>query len=213
MTAPLRPSRRMLAGAVALGVAGCSRLFVSPPPENVFRLTPADTFPAGLPHVRALLLVDTPSAPEALDRRRIALSKSSLLFDYFADAEWADMVSALVQAVLQNSFENSRAITTINGSLGLRADLVLGTEIRHFEAQYRAAAGPPEIWVSIEAKLAAVPERELLAQALFDRRVPASENDMSSIAAAFDAALRAVATAIVVWTVTNAALPRKRRAL
>jgi cholesterol transport system auxiliary component len=212
MTAPLRPSRRTMAGAMALGLAGCARLFVAPPPQYIFRLTPAGTFPA-MPHLRTQLQVDTPTTSEALDRRRIALTRSQNLLDYFADAEWSDTVSALVQTVLVNSFENSQAITTINGSLGLRADFLLSTEIRHFEAQYDAGSGPPNVWVSIGAKLVALPAREIVAQAFFDRRVPAGGNDLPSIVAAFDAALREVATEIVVWAVTNAALPRKRHAL
>jgi cholesterol transport system auxiliary component len=214
MTAPQpRLSRRMLAGAVALALAGCARLFVNPPPKYIFRLTPVSTFPPDLPYVRAQLLVDAPTASAAVDRRRIALSRSPISLDYFADAEWADALSALVQTMLANSFENSRAITAINGSLGLRADFILGTEIRHFEAQYGAGEGPPRVWVSIAAKLVAMPEREVVAQALFERQVPASGNDLPSIITAFDQALGAVATRIVVWTVTDAALPRQRRAL
>jgi cholesterol transport system auxiliary component len=212
MTAPPRPSRRVVSGAVALAIAGCSRLFVNPPPQYIFRLTPVATFPPGLPHVRAQLLVDSPTTPAALDRRRIALTKSRLSMDYFADAEWADTVSALVQTVLADSFENSRAITAISGSLGLRADFMLGTEIRHFEAQY-GVSGPPEVWIAIQAKLVAIPRREVVAQALFERRVPAPGNDLPSIVTAFDAALGAVTTAIVAWTLANAAMRNERRAL
>jgi len=52
-----------------------------------------------------------------------------------------------------------------------------------------------------------------VAQALFERHVPASADDLPSVAAAFDTALGAVATEIVVWTVTNAAMQRKQRPL
>jgi cholesterol transport system auxiliary component len=215
MTRPLLPppTRRMLVGTVTLAFAGCSRLFVSPPPKYIFRLTPGSVFPPGLPHLSAQLLVQPPAVPAALDRRRIALTKPPLLLDYFADAEWAETVSALVAAVLTNTFENSRAITVLDGSLGLPADLLLGTEVRHFEAQYAAGGGAPAAWVSIEAKLVAMPQRKLIAQALFERRVPAAGADLPSIAAAFDAALRQVATEIVVWSVTNAAMRSTRRRL
>jgi len=214
MTAPpLRPSRRLLTGALALASAGCARLFVNPPPTYIFRLTPVGDFPPNLPHVRAQLLVETPIAPTALDRRRIALTRSPIFLDYFADGEWADALSALAETVLANSFENSRAITAIDGSLGLRPDFVLGTEIRHFEAQYGTGSGPPDAWVSIAAKLVATPAREVVAQASFERRVSAAGTDLPSIARAFDRALAAVATEIVVWTVTHAALSKRRRRL
>jgi cholesterol transport system auxiliary component len=219
MTAPataapaLRLSRRMLAGAATLAFAGCAGLFVSPPPKYLFRLTPVGSFPPDLPHVAAQLLVDVPSAPAALDRRRIALTRSALLLDYFADAEWSDAVPELVQTVLVDSFDNSRAIVAISGSLGLRADFELGGEIRHFEAQYGAGAGPPNVRVSIGVELVELPQRDIVAQTLVDRQVPASANDLPSIAAAFDAALGAVATEIVVWTVTKAAMSGTRRPL
>jgi cholesterol transport system auxiliary component len=213
MTAPPRRlSRRILPGALTLAIAGCSRLFVNPPSRYIFRLTPVSSFPADLPYVRAQLLVPAPTAPEALDRRRIALTRSALSLDYFADAEWSEAVPELVQTVLTSSFDNSRRITAIDGSLGLRADFLLAGGIRHFEAQY-GGNGPPAVRVSIDAKLVAMPEREVVAQALFERQVPASADDLPSIAAAFDAALGAVATEIVVWTVTNAAMPRKKRPL
>ena len=210
---PPRLSRRMLAGAMAPALAGCARLFVNPPPTYIFRLTPVSNFPPDLPHVHALLQVEAPTAPTALDRRRIALTRSAISLDYFADAEWADALSALTETVLENSFENSRAITTINGSLGLRADFVLGTEIRHFEAQYGSEDRPPDAWVAIAAKLIATPPRTVVAQASFERNAPAARNHVTSIVRAFDQALAAIATDIVVWTLANAALSRRRARL
>jgi cholesterol transport system auxiliary component len=214
MTAPPRRlSRRLLAGAMASAMTGCARLFVNPPPTFIFRLTPVSEFPPDLPHVRALLLVEAPTAPTALDRRRIALTKSAISLDYFADGEWADALSALAETVLANSFENSRAITAINGSLGLRPDFVLGTEIRHFEAQYGAGSGLPWAWVSIAAKLVAMPARVVVAQALFERRIPAAGKDLPAIVRTLDQALVAVASEIVVWSITNAARSRRRSRL
>jgi len=207
---PRRLSRRLLAGATALAFVGCARLFVNSPPKNIYRLRPVSTFPTGLPSVTAQLLVDAPAAPEALDQRRIALTKSSISIDYFADAEWDDTLSALVQTVLENSFENSRAITAINGSFGLRPDFTLGIEIRHFEAQYGDEDRPPDAWVAIAAKLIAMPGRAVVAQASFEQHTTAARNHITSIVRAFDRARAAVATDLVVWTLTNAALSRRR---
>jgi cholesterol transport system auxiliary component len=206
MTPPM--SRRMLVGVTAVTLAGCASLFVNPPPHYIFRLTPVGVFPPDLPHVRAQLLVDAPTAPAALDQRRIALSRSPISLDYFADAEWADALSALVQTVLADSFENSRAIIAVNGSLGLPADFVLQTEIRHFEAEYAGANGPPDARVAIGAKLVAMPARAVIRQALFERLVPASANDLPAIVTAFNAALGVVATEIIQWTLAAVAMSR-----
>jgi cholesterol transport system auxiliary component len=207
---PRRPSRRLLAGAIALASAGCAALFASSPPRTIYRLRPVGTFPPDLPSVKAQLLVDPPTAPDALDKRRIALTRSTISIDYFADVEWDDSLPAVVQTVLENSFENSRAITAINDAFGLRPDFTLGIEIRHFEAQYTSDDRPPDAWVALTAKLIAMPARLVVAQAAFEQRATAERNHVTSIVRAFDRALGTVASQIVVWTLTNAALSRRR---
>jgi len=106
---------------------------------------------------------------------------------------------------------NSKAISAIGReSVGLRADFILRTELRHFEAVYDSPNGPPEIWVVISVRLVNPAGRDIVAQTSFERRERASANDMQSIVSAFDDALGGVMKEIVVWTVTNPALSGKR---
>ncbi len=204
--------RRWLAVATALALMGCASLFVSTPPGNLYRLTANTSYPTALAPVRAQLLVDLPVAPAGIDTNRIALSKSPISLDYYADAVWTDQVPALVEGALLASFENSRAITAIDReSTGLRADFVLTTEIRHFEAVYNAAQAAPEVRVTIAARLVAMPQREIIAQSSFEQRVRAAANDVPAVVTAFDAATDRVLGDIVVWTLTNPALSRARR--
>lgn len=206
--------RRCLAGVIAIAVAGCSSLFVSTPPGKLYRLTPAANFPANLPHVSAQLAIDLPQAPAGIDTSRIALSKSLLTLDYFANSEWTDRVPDLIQNLLLASFENSGAVIGVDrNSGGLRADVILRTEIRHFEAVYQTANGPPQVWVELIARLAAVPGRTIVAERRFEQRAQAAANDVPSIVAAFDAATNSVLRDIVVWTLSNPALSRGRRQL
>ena len=208
---PARIARRWLPCAAALALAGCASLFVAAPPGHLYRLSSGGGYPASLPHVTAQLLVDVPQAPAGIDTSRIALSRSPLSLDYYADSEWTDRVPALVQTALLASFENSNAIIAIDReSSGLRADFVLKTELRHFEAVYSAGGAPPTVWVAVIARLVAVPRREIIAQSSFERRVPAAANEVPAVVAAFNAAADAVIRDIVVWTVTNPALSRKR---
>src|SRR5207248_2689291 len=131
--------------------------------------------------------------------------------DYFADSDWTDRVPLLVQTAILQSFENSRAVTAIDReSVGLRADFILKTEIRHFEAVYDSSEGPPEIWVSINVRLVNPTSRDVVAQTSFERRRLAPANDVPSIVSAFDEALGGVMKEIVVWTVTTPALSVKR---
>ena len=197
---------------MALAVTGCASLLGLGPAPHLYRVTPKSTYPANLPHPSVQILVDVPLAPAGLDTTRIALSHSAVSIDYFADSEWTDRLPQLVQTALLESFENSRAITASDReSIGLRADFILKTEIRHFEALYDSPNGPPVVWVAIIARLVAPSGREIVAQSSFERREQASANEIPRIVVAFDEALGAVIKDIVVWTASNPALSAKPR--
>jgi cholesterol transport system auxiliary component len=212
MTRPAaRLSRRFVPSILILTLAGCSSLLGGGEPAHLYRLTPKSTYPPNLPHRTVQLLINEPLAPAGLDKSRIALSRSPVSIDYFADSEWTDRAPLLVQTAILQSFENSKTITAIaRESVGLRADFIIETEIRHFEAVYDSPNGPPEIWVAINVRLVNPTSREVVAQTSFERRERASANEVPSIVSAFDEALGGVMKEIVVWTVTNPALSVKR---
>ena len=206
-----RLSHRFVPIVIVLALAGCSGLFGGSAPAHLYRVTPKSTYPANLPHRPVQILVDVPLAPAGLDTSRIALSHSAVSIDYFADSEWTDRAPLLVQTALVESFENSGTINAIDReSVGLRADFILKTEIRHFEAVYDSPNGPPDVWTAINVRLVNPSNRDIVAQSSFERRQRASANDVPSIIAAFDEALGGVVKDIVVWTVTNPALSVKR---
>lgn len=212
MTVPARVSRRWVPSAMALALAGCAGLLGGSPPAHLYRVTPIRAFPADLPHLPVQLLVDVPLAPTGLDTARIALSRSAVSIDYFADLEWTDSALLMVQTALLELFENSRTVSAIDRELvGLRADFILKTEIRHFEALYNSPNGAPTVWVAIMARLVNPTGREIVAQASFEQREPASSNEIPRIVVAFDEALGRVIEDIVVWTARNPALSAKRR--
>ena len=212
MTRPTaRLSRRFVPSILILTLAGCSGLLGGGEPAHLYRLTPKSTYPPNLPRRTVQLLINEPLAPAGLDKTRIALSRSPVSIDYFADSEWTDRAPLLVQTAILQSFENSKTITAIARELvGLRADFIIETEIRHFEAVYDSPNGPPEIWVAIIIRLVNPTSREVVAQTSFERRERASANEVPSIVSAFDEALGGVMKEIVVWTVTNPALSVKR---
>jgi len=206
-----RLSHRFVPIVIVLALAGCSGLFGGSAPAHLYRVTPKSTYPANLPHRPVQILVDVPLAPAGLDSSRIALSRSAVSVDYFADSEWTDRAPLLVQTALVESFENSNTVNAIDReSVGLRADFILKTEIRHFEAVYDSPNGPPDVWTAINVRLVNPSNRDIVAQSSFERRQRASANDVPSIIATFDEALGEVMKDIVVWTVTNPALSVKR---
>jgi cholesterol transport system auxiliary component len=197
---------------MALALAGCGSLFGGGPPPQLYRVTPVRTFPPDLLHRPVQLLIDVPLAPAGLDTSRIALTRSVVSIEYFADSEWTDRVPLLVQTALLESFENSKSVNAIEReSAGLGADLILKTEIRQFEALYDSPQGAPAVWVSIMARLVNPTGRDIVAQDTFERREPASENQIPAVVVAFDQALGGVIEDIVVWTARNPALSFRRR--
>jgi len=113
---------------------------------------------------------------------------------------------------LLQSFENSKAIKPIEReSGGLRADFVLKTEIRHFEALYDTGESAPVVWVAMVTRLVNPTSGDIIAQNTFERRERAAENRIPSIVVAFDQALDGVVEDIVAWTARNPALSAVRR--
>jgi cholesterol transport system auxiliary component len=212
MRVPARLSRQWAPTIIALALAGCGGLFGGSSPAQLYRVAPVHAFPPGLPHLPVQILIDEPLAPAGLDTTRIAVSRSAVSIEYFADSEWTDRVPLMVQAALLESFEDSKALSAINReSVGLHADFILKTEIRHFEALYDSPDQAPEVWVTIIARLVNPSGRDIVSQASFERRVRTEINDVPRIVLAFQEALEGVMEEIVVWTARNPALSPKRR--
>ena len=192
---------------LATVLAGCGGLLTDAPKRELYRVSPKFAFPAGLPHVAAQLLVATPTAPAGLDTERIALSRSPVSLDYFADVQWADRAPYLIQTSLVDGFEKSAAIPAVGPDRGgLRADFVLETAIGDFAAIYDSPNGAPRISVRLTAKLVRMPERKIVARLSVSREANAAANAVPDIVRAFDAALGGAIEEIVTWTVTNRAL-------
>lgn len=193
---------------VLLTSSGCGGLIPKPPERQIYRLDAAFAFTgAALPHVPAQLAVATPTALDGLDTRRIALTRTPVTLDYYADAEWTDQAPFLVRDALVQGFEKSGAIAAVGPeSLGLHADYLLTTEVRDFEAVYDSPNGAPHVRVVLNLDLVRMPERKILAETVVRGEAAAAANKLPDIVAAFGAALSQAAQGAVVWTVTNPAL-------
>jgi cholesterol transport system auxiliary component len=200
-----RLTRRLVLAGLALTPSACGSLLPEGgAPPKLYQLTPAMDFPPGGAHASWQLLVDVPAAVAALDSERIALSRSPTTLDYFADAAWTDRAPLMVQALVIQSFENSGRIGAVaRESLALRADYVLQPELRHFEADYGAAA-VPSAHVQIAVKLVKMPDRTIVARQSFDATANAAENQIPAIVDAFNAAFHQVMRQMVDWTLAAA---------
>lgn len=213
-TFPKRRRTALVAAAVLVALlGGCGGLLPKPPERQLYRVETAYSF-QGLPHVPAQLAVATPTALDGLDTRRIALSRSPVTLDYYADAEWTDQAPFLVRDALVEGFEKSGAMAAVGPeSLGLHADFLLTADVKHFEAVYDSPDGPPHIRVALNLDLVRLPDRKILAETLVRGEAAAAANKLPDIVAAFGAALSQAAQQAVVWTATNPALSPHREAI
>jgi cholesterol transport system auxiliary component len=186
--------RRVIVGTASFtllaALAGCNLLQGVNTPVNLYTLTPKTTFPEGLPPVDWQMVVETPVSATSLNTSRIALQRTPLTFEYYADAAWTDNAPAMVQTLLIESFESTKRISGVGReAIGLRPDYILMTDLREFEAVYEGDNPIPTIWIRMNAKLVKLPERRIVASETFGEKLPATGGKLTDIVAAFDEAL------------------------
>ena len=191
----------ILAGAAPL-MAGCGGLQLLPTPmqPQLYVLRPEIAPPQGMP-VRWRLAVATPDASASLDTERIALSRSATTMDYFANAAWTDRLPAIVQKLLIQTFDASNRIIAVErDTSGTENDYALETEIRDFEARYDSPTAAPQILITIQAKLARMPQRDIIASLNVTQQAQATANALDPIVIAFNQATGAAIAQMATWT-------------
>jgi cholesterol transport system auxiliary component len=180
----------------ALLCAGCvgSVLQSDAEPPDLYRLDPPSGN-AAAPALGQAISVARPRAASSLDTNRIAVVTPGHGFDYLAGARWADAAPQMVQQLLVDVLGGPGGFATAIASPSrVPADLLLDTELRHFEAVYPSADSAPSVLVELQASL--VDSRRGLRVASFDAHaeVAAERNDRRAVVAAFEQATgRAVA--------------------
>jgi cholesterol transport system auxiliary component len=194
--------RVLLLGLLALGA--CSSLLPnSGPPPDLYTLSPATRFAEGLKPVDWQLMVEEPTAFGGVDSNRIAVQPTPNEVRYFAEVRWVERAPRLVQGLLVESFERARATAGVERyTVGLKADYVLRTEIRDFQAELYGE-GAPTVHVRLAAKLVRATRQDIQWTRDFEARVRSPNVTASEIVAAFDQALGQVMADIVAATVSG----------
>lgn len=170
-------------------------------PVDLYTLTPKTTFTETLPKVDWQLVVEKPVAAASLDTPRIALQRTPLTFEYYAESAWTDNAPAMVQTLLIESFERTGQIPAVGReAIGLRPDYILKTDLREFEAIYKGDNPVPTVWVRMNAKLVKMPERRIVASETYGAEMPAAGSTLTAVVEAFDEALGKVLKQIVEFT-------------
>ncbi len=195
---PLRIARvavAMLAVAMAAGCTG-SLLQSDAPAPDTFRLTSAPS--AAAADVIALplaVVVQRPRATSALDTDRIAISAAGNRFDYYSAALWAEPAPQMVQQQLVNALA---ATGQFGGGVfaspaRVPNELLLDVELRRFEAVTAGAnaassSAAPVVHVQVQASLIDTRRSVRITSFVAEAAVPASENRLTAVIAAFESA-------------------------
>ncbi|HSM95507.1 MAG TPA: ABC-type transport auxiliary lipoprotein family protein [Rhizomicrobium sp.] len=206
MTTLFRLSRRaalVIVSTVALSACG-SLLGPTSAPLQIYVLHPAFGPVANAPTVQWQFGVTAPVSPAVFDSKRLSLTRGQTM-DYYADAAWPDQTPDILQGLIVEAFEKSGKIKAVGrGSAGVRADILVMTEIRDFSAHYDSENGIPTIVVDLSAKLITATRHDVIASYDARREVKASVNSVPAVVAAFNDATGQSVNDIVAWALTNA---------
>ncbi|HWK50737.1 MAG TPA: ABC-type transport auxiliary lipoprotein family protein [Steroidobacter sp.] len=184
-----------VAVVAALSCTACtSSLFDSElPVPNAYVIASARSGAlTGAPSTPVDVSIGRPDFSPGLDTERIAVLKGREL-DYFRGVRWGGRSVDVVQSMLVATMNDQHLFRSVTVEQSRIAnDYTLDVEVRNFEAEY--AQGPtPDVHVMIIGRLIRVADRRLVGTVSSDARVSATEDRMSAVAAAFEAASQKVA--------------------
>lgn len=139
-----------------------------------------------------VIMIVYPAAPSDLDTYRIAVLREDGRQDYIAGARWTDFLPEIMRTSLQDTLKNSGAFSFVEQDDGrIDAPYALHTQINKFTVSYAAPGKPPLIDVSLTFSLQHS-DGTALARFTAERKVEATQNTMSAIAAAYNDAFLGV---------------------
>ncbi|MEQ3709614.1 MAG: ABC-type transport auxiliary lipoprotein family protein [Tateyamaria sp.] len=190
------------------GCAALSGLSAASVPSELYVLTPKSTFDANLPRLRYQIAVEEPTATASVNTDQIAVQPTPLRVQYLPEARWVDRAPLIVQSLMIESFENSGKVPAVGSSaIGLRADFLIVTDIREFQAFVPAvdADAPLNIHVRLNIKVIDAFSDRIIASRSFQEISLSDSDDASDVAIAFDEALGDTLRDAVEWSIRSIA--------
>jgi cholesterol transport system auxiliary component len=192
---------------LALSLAGCSLLPEPGEPTKKYTLGALSDEGGSDSEHRShsrQLIVDLPTLYPPLDSTRIALKPQEQLIDYYADVEWADRLSALIQESLIYSLQNKAGLRGVSRPTeGIQADYALKIEVRKFYVDQKEAPQHSTAQVDYMVHLVKLPERHIVVSQQFTHTQTIPEHSMDSIIKSLNTAHLEVSRALVPWVVRH----------
>lgn len=159
---------------IALLLSGCISVF--PDSGETSKKVFLDLCPLE-PHMRAphphVLIVERPQAHSDLGTKKIRLIRTAnchTIADIIADYEWDDELPNLIESAIIGGIEQGCLFEGVGkASEGIKSDLTLITEIRHFDV---VAVCDPHVRIELAIKVVKTTDHQLLAQKVFQYHQP-----------------------------------------
>jgi cholesterol transport system auxiliary component len=186
-----------------LASGGCGSLLDTKLPATTsYVLAAAPATSAGVTRSDADLSIGRPDLAPGLDTERIAVLKGRQL-DYYRGAQWGGRTTEIVQTLLVDSFEDQQLFRSVTAEQSrVSSDYVLDVSVRDFQAEHASDGEAPTTHVTIVGRLIRVSDRQLVQTFAAAAESRATDNRMSAVAAAFEAAAQKVVLELAQKTAT-----------
>lgn len=187
-------------------LTACGGVFESDlPSAQAFVLRPPPrTVPMSAAQMLGSLRVQRPEAGPGLDSDRIALLRSDRRFDVYAASRWAAPVPDMVEHVVVETLRGSGFFQAVFDDASPYPPIYdLRITLKRFEADYTAGGPAPTVYVTLECTLGRHRDRSLLASFSASGSAAASEDRLTAVVAAFEAATAVAMAELERTTVTT----------
>ena len=195
--------RAVLLSFAAVALSGCISLFPKAEPASTYKLNVTVASPSANPGTGAIVL----RAPTAFTRLGASDKILTIIGSEtatIAGARWAAPASIMFDEALVAAFDATSTRLVTRGDVA-PADMVLRVEVRSFEARYLAGAGAaPTVVVEARASLTNMRDRTASGTRAFRVSQAATDNRVSAIVDAYNAATSQVVSEIARWTESQA---------
>lgn len=197
--------RTLIITAAALGLSACVSLLPDTEPSQLYSFgagpgaAPAAAAPRDAAHF-GLSLNSTGFVRAASGDRILTMTGPEAA--YVAGARWVAPASVLFEEAVAQAFDaNTGPARLVTRGEVREATSVLRLDVRRFETVYdRGQDAAPLVVVRVRATLVARDDRTLVSEEIFEAQVRASDNRVSQIVSAYDAAVSEVLGSLVTWS-------------
>jgi ABC-type uncharacterized transport system auxiliary subunit len=198
MTIASFQSRLIATCMAALALNGCSTgslLDSDLPAASSYVIAPLPPAASATPSPASQvdLAIARPDVAPGLDTTRIAVLRGRQL-DYYRGVQWGGNTLEVVQSLLVSSLQDQKLFRSVSSEQArIAGAYMLDCEVRDFQAEYTDGRASPIVRVTIIGRLIRITDRQLVDSVVATATSNAPSNDMTAVAAAFEAAGQQVA--------------------